>query len=64
LKKRFAQLSGGQKQKLTIILVLMQNKPLTFFDEVTSGLDFESRIKLMPKIKEWYKENDGAVCMV
>lgn len=64
LKKRFAQLSGGQKQKLTIILVLMQNKPLTFFDEVTSGLDFQSRTKLMPKIKEWYKANDGVVCMV
>lgn len=64
LKKRFAQLSGGQKQKLTIILVLMQDKQLTFFDEVTSGLDFESRIKLTNRIREWYKEKDGTVCMV
>ncbi|MCL2587069.1 MAG: ATP-binding cassette domain-containing protein [Firmicutes bacterium] len=64
LKKRFAQLSGGQKQKLTIILVLMQNKPLTFFDEVTSGLDFESRVKLVSKIQQWYREKDGTVCIV
>ena len=32
-----------QKQRLTIILVMMQDAPLTFYDEVTSGLDFETR---------------------
>lgn len=64
LKKRFAQLSGGQKQKLTIILVLMQDKPLTFFDEVTSGLDFEMRSRLMGRIAEWYKNKNSALCIV
>ena len=64
LKKRYAQLSGGQKQKLTIIMVLMQDKPLTFFDEVTSGLDFETRQKLMQKITEWYQGKDNALCIV
>lgn len=64
LKKRFAALSGGQKQKLTIIMVLMQDKPLTFFDEVTSGLDFETRQKLMPKVTEWYKGKNNVVCIV
>jgi len=64
LKKRYAQLSGGQKQKMTIILVIMQNKQLTFFDEVTSGLDFESRSKLMDKIREWYSTKENTVCVV
>lgn len=64
LNKKFAQLSGGQKQRLTIILVLMQDKPLTFFDEVTSGLDFETRIKLMGKVHEWYDGKEGTVCIV
>jgi len=64
LKKRFAQLSGGQKQKLTIIMILMQDKPLTFFDEVTSGLDFESRQKLVPKVVEYYAGRDTTVCIV
>ena len=64
LKKRFAQLSGGQKQKLTIIMILFQDRPLTFFDEVTSGLDFESRVKLMQKVQEWYREKNTTVCVV
>jgi len=64
LKKRFAQLSGGQKQKMTIIIILMQDKPLTFFDEVTSGLDFVTRVKLIEKVQEWYRRKAGAVCTI
>ncbi len=54
MNKRFSSLSGGQKQRMTVILVLMQDAKLTLFDEVTSGLDFETRQKLMDKICEWY----------
>ena len=43
LSRRFNALSGGQKQKFTIIMVMFQKAELTFFDEVTSGLDFETR---------------------
>jgi len=31
---------------------------LTLLDEVTSGLDFETRQKLMKKLVEWYKERN------
>ena len=55
LKKKYKQLSGGQKQRFTLILILMQDSKITFFDEVTSGLDFETRQSLMRKIIEWYK---------
>jgi ABC-2 type transport system ATP-binding protein len=64
LRKKFAALSGGQKQKLTIIMVLMQDKPLTFFDEVTGGLDFEARQKLMSKVSDWYRGRENALCVV
>jgi ABC-2 type transport system ATP-binding protein len=64
LKKRYAQLSGGQQQKMTIILILMQDKPLTFFDEVTSGLDFESRTKLIQTIHKYYETSTKTLCMV
>jgi len=64
LNKKFQHLSGGQKQRLTIILVLMQNASITFFDEVTSGLDFETRDALMSKIVEWYKNTDSALGIV
>lgn len=64
LKKRFKQLSGGQKQRLTLILILMQDRPLTFFDEVTSGLDFETRMSLMRKIQTYYEGKDAAVVII
>ena len=64
LNKKFTNLSGGQKQRLTIILVLIQDSPLVFFDEVTSGLDFETRNQLMEKISEWYKNKNSTVCIV
>lgn len=64
LNKNYKKLSGGQKQRLTLILVMSQNSPLTIFDEVTSGLDFETRQKLMKKLKEWYKDKDTTLILV
>ncbi len=64
LNKKFSNLSGGQKQRFTIIMVLMQDSPLVFFDEVTSGLDFETRQQLMSKITQWYEEKDTTICIV
>lgn len=53
LRKKYSKLSGGQKQRFTIIMVMMQDTPLTFYDEVTSGLDFETRQKLVEKMVSW-----------
>ncbi len=64
LKKKYSALSGGQKQRLTIIMVMLQEAPLTFFDEVTSGLDFETRQKLMEKLVQWYSNKNTALCVV
>ncbi|SHO53914.1 ATP-binding cassette domain-containing protein [Anaerocolumna xylanovorans] len=64
LHKKYSALSGGQKQRLTIILVLVQDAPLVFFDEVTSGLDFETRQKLMSKLVEWYRNKTTTLCIV
>lgn len=58
LKKRYKNLSGGQKQRLTLILVICQNSPLTIFDEVTSGLDFETRERLMDKLIDLYQDKE------
>lgn len=64
LKKKYQHLSGGQKQRLTIILVISQNAPLVFFDEVTSGLDFDSRQGLMNLINHHYKEDENTLCFI
>lgn len=64
LNKRFHHLSGGQKQRFTIIMVMLQNAPLTFYDEVTSGLDFETRQRLMEKLYNWYQDRKNTLCIV
>lgn len=64
LKKKYSRLSGGQKQRFTIILVMMQDAPLTFYDEVTSGLDFETRQKLVEKLAGWYRDKSAGLCIV
>lgn len=61
LNKRWKHLSGGQKQRLTLILVICQESPITIFDEVTSGLDFETRQRLMESLTDWYSEQNGTV---
>ena len=44
---------------------MMQDAPLTFYDEVTSGLDFETRQRLMGKLSNWYKDKkDHTLCIV
>ena len=64
LRKKYSKLSGGQKQRFIIIMVMMQDAPLTFYDEVTSGLDFETRQKLVEKLVEWYRGRDAGFFMV
>lgn len=64
LGKRYKALCGGQKQRFTIIMVMMQDAPLTFYDEVTSGLDFETRQKLMEMLMKWYQDKENTLCIV
>lgn len=64
LGKKYNALSGGQKQKFTIIMVMMQKAELTIYDEVTSGLDFETRQKLMERLVEWYRDKKDALLVV
>ena len=64
LKKTYKDLSGGQKQRLTVILVLAQESSLTIFDEVTSGLDFQTRSSLMELLEKWYRDRDDTLILV
>lgn len=42
-KSQVSELSGGQKQKLFIILALIPNPKVVFLDELTTGLDVKAR---------------------
>lgn len=46
------KLSGGQRQKLSIILALMSNPDIVFLDEITTGLDPKSRRDIWGKVKK------------
>jgi ABC-type bacteriocin/lantibiotic exporter with double-glycine peptidase domain len=46
------KLSGGEKQKLSIVRALYRNSPILILDEVSSSLDFESEQKIKSLIKE------------
>ncbi len=53
LKKHFVEkLSGGEKQKLSLILALIPNPRVLFLDELTTGLDVTARREVWSILKE------------
>jgi ABC-2 type transport system ATP-binding protein len=50
------KLSGGQKQKLSIILALISNPEIIFLDEITTGLDPKARRDMWEIVKELKNE--------
>lgn len=49
---RVEKLSGGQRQRVFIALALIHNPELLFFDELTSALDPQSRLKIWDILRE------------
>jgi len=56
LKNKVFTLSGGEKQKLIIIMALLHNPSILILDEPTFGLDFESRLEIWNIIKSLQKD--------
>ncbi|MCS5347808.1 ATP-binding cassette domain-containing protein [Staphylococcus aureus] len=52
INKFVKDLSLGEQKRLTVGLVLNEQKNLYIFDELTSGLDYEKRQNLLQKTKE------------
>ena len=50
--KPIAQLSGGQRRKLSVLLSLIGDSSMIMLDEPTSGLDVDTRRKIWKVIKE------------
>lgn len=54
-KRLVSELSGGERQKLSVLLALIPNPELIFFDELTTGLDSKARRdvwKYLEKLKQ------------
>jgi putative ABC transport system ATP-binding protein len=55
LKKSPALLSGGEKQRIALILVLLLDREILLLDEVTSGLDHDLKIRVIEVLKDLNK---------
>lgn len=56
LNKKIGQLSGGEKQIITIAAAIIQNTPVIILDEPTSALDLKNQNNVLSLLKEIEKE--------
>lgn len=53
LRKRYiSKLSGGERQKLSVVLALIGNPEIVFLDELTTGLDVAARREVWRTLKQ------------
>ena len=64
LNQRISTLSGGEKQKLFIVLTFQNDPEIVFIDEITTGLDVESRSNIISFIKRKMNLGNKTLIMV
>lgn len=62
-KKALSELSGGQLQRVGLLLALIKNAKLIVLDEPTTGIDKKFGLELLKLLKEW-KEKGKTILMV
>lgn len=61
-KTQVNKLSGGERQKLSVVLALLCNPQIVFLDELTTGLDTAARREVWKTLKE-LKEDGTTIFM-
>lgn len=64
LNQKIATLSGGEKQKLLLVLTFQNSPEIICIDEVTTGLDVQSRKSIIDFIKKEIKYSNKTLIMV
>ena len=57
-------LSGGERRRLAVATLMVQNPKIWFLDEPTNHLDISYQIAVLDLLCQKYRENDGAIIMV
>lgn len=64
MNQRISTLSGGEKQRLQLIVALQNNPEILFLDEITTGLDANSRREITRYIIEDINKKNKTIVMI
>ncbi len=62
--KLASSLSGGQSQRVALARSLIRNKPILLLDEPFTGLDLQTRVKMLDLVKKISKKRELSTIMV
>ncbi|MHC5250105.1 ABC transporter ATP-binding protein [Enterococcus sp. LJL120] len=63
MDKKVSALSQGNRQKMSLIIALLQRAPILALDEPTNGLDIPTKQKLVRVLQQYIQENMAVVLL-